>query len=198
MLRVSNKNIIQSVAGVLYKMHPYHNPEKIEVIIKKFDDYFREKKPNDTFCLVDFESEKDLYKFIKEFLMSIPEFLAYNISQKKKDEGVKNADDERNQGIVFSSRYDVESYDRRYFDFIDLDAAIGNITNEIIRLEEDDADCFLCKFALKYGSMEPSDCKECETCIANPKYKCNRIPHPMSLKPKNQWTEEEKENFRLW
>lgn len=33
MLRVSNKDIIQSVAGVLYKMHPYHNPERIEVII---------------------------------------------------------------------------------------------------------------------------------------------------------------------
>lgn len=46
--------------------------------------------------------------------------------------------------------------------------------------------------------MEPSDCEECKTCIANPKYKCNRIPHPMSLKPKNQWTEEEKENFNIW
>lgn len=34
-VRITNKLIINSVVGVIYQMHPYHNPEGINKIVQK-------------------------------------------------------------------------------------------------------------------------------------------------------------------
>ena len=60
-----------------------------------------------------------------------------------------------------------------------------------------DEDCFLCEYAKEYGSMEPSECEQCKNCLCNPKIRYNRETHPMALKPKKDWTEEEKEKYKL-
>ena len=114
-----------------------------------------------------------------------------------KDEGVKDADDERNSGIIFVSRYTVETQDNRYTDFVDLDACVRNIVRQIDIIEQMDEDCFLCKYAKEFGSMEPSDSEVCKNCLCNPKIKYNRETHPMALKPKKDWTKEEKEKYNL-
>lgn len=196
MIRISNRKIISSVAGVIYEMHPYHLPEDFNVIINKFEEYFHSIK-EDTFVLCEFENKKALYKWLKEFLMDIEEFKNLNISRKLKDEGVKDTNDMRNSGIYFTSRYDKTELDTRYNDFIDLDACIRNIYNEILIKESLDHDCFLCEHAEYYGSCNPSPSKICEICINNPKYTDNHKPHPMSLKPHNEWTEEEKKLYEL-
>ena len=72
-----------------------------------------------------------------------------------------------------------------YFDFIDLDACVQNITHELDLDEQNDEDCFLCKYAEKYQSMNPSDSETCRTCTCNPNYRFRREPHPMSLIPTN-------------
>ena len=36
-VRITNKLIINSVVGVIYQMHPYHNPEGINKIVQKIN-----------------------------------------------------------------------------------------------------------------------------------------------------------------
>ena len=195
---ISNKSVIGCVAGVIYKMHPYHQPDNLDIIIDKIDKYFNIKdKSNNNLKLISFKDWSEINKWLKEFLMSIKEFRQLNISRKLKDAGVDDINDERNKGIKIVDRYTIENKDSRYFDFIDLDACIGNIIYELSLLNEASEDCFLCNYAKEYGSIEPGNHARCETCSCNPKIKFNRIPHPMSLKPHNQWTEEEKEKYKL-
>lgn len=114
-----------------------------------------------------------------------------------KDEGIKDIDDERNSGIRFVDRYTVETQDERYTDFIDLYACVRNIVRQIDVIQQMNEDCSLCKYAKEYGSMEPSECEQCKNCLCNPKIRYNRETHPMALKPKKDWTEEEKEKHKL-
>lgn len=195
---IDNKTIIGCVSGTIYQMHPYHKPENIDKIIEKLLEYFKNynKNTNDTFVLLEFNNYDDFYKWLKEFLLNIKEFRQLNISKKLKDAGVDDVDDERNSGIKFVDRYTVETYDSRYDDFVDLDACIRNIYNNIIDKKENDEDCFLCKYAESYGSLNPGS-EICKNCICNPIMKFNREPHPMSIKPHNEWTDEEKEKYKL-
>ena len=197
---ISNRDVINGVAGVLYEMHPYNKPEGIDVIIDAINKWFEENdthgRTNSVYHSIKFKDIKEFYTWLKDFLKGIKEFKDYNISRKLKDAGVKDADDERNQGFRVTDRYTVETKDSRYSDFIDLDAAINIICNQIINLEKLGDDCFLCKYAKEYGSMEPGD-ERCKTCLCNEEISYKREPHPMSLKPHNQWTEEEKEKYGL-
>lgn len=196
---ITNKIVIGAVASVIYKMHPYNNPENFDKIINAIQNHFKnvDKDNNRNLKFIRFKTSDELHNWLNEFLKGIKEFKDYNISKKLKDAGVKDADDKRNNGYRFIDRYTIETEDSRYSDFIDLDAAIGNIYNEIINQIICDDDCFLCNYAKEYGSTEPGDHACCETCFCNPKIKFNRIPHPMSLKPHNQWTKEEKEKYEL-
>ena len=118
-----------------------------------------------------------------------------NVSRELKEKGVKSGDPE-NSGFVFTSRYDASGLATRYTDFIDLDALIRNIVHDIDKMGQINDDCFLCKYAKSYGSMEPGD-KRCEKCICNPNIRYERETHPMALKPKNEWTPDEIEQYSL-
>ena len=195
---ISNKELIKCVTGVIYRMHPYHKPEGIDVIVDKIQEEFKNKNDGKdyTFLIVRFDEDKEFETWLKNLLMGIKEFTDYNISRKLKDAGVKDANDERNGGFKFVDRYTVEKEDSRYSDFIDLDAGVRNIICEVYSSIDSDSDCFLCKYAKEYGSMEPGD-ERCKLCLCNPKIRNMREPHPMSLKPKNQWTEEEKKLYNI-
>lgn len=201
-VRISNRQIIGAVAGVIYEMDPYHNPEGIDKIIGAINKWCDETadcsgRTKDTFKLFEWENWRDFEKWLDEFLKGILEFRRLNISKDLKEKGVKDCDDERNQGFAFTDRYTRETQDKRYYDFIDLDACIRNIVRQIDVLQQMDEDCFLCKYAEEYGSMTPTDCDRCNNCLCNPKIKYNRETHPMALKPKKDWTEEEKEKYKL-
>ena len=198
-ISISNKTVINAIAGVLFEMHPYHNPEGIDAIIEEIEGHFNEldeKHKNNTFKLIRFTSYNEFYKELKKWLKNIKEFNDLNISRKLKDQGVVDVEDERNKGFVACDRYTVKTNDSRYSDFIDLDAAIRNIVNQIGMINDYSDDCFLCKNATEYGSMEPGQ-TICETCTCNPKMSNKRETHPMALKPHNQWTEEEKKMYNL-
>lgn len=201
-LRISNGMIINAVAGVIYQMHPYKAPENMDKIMSAVVEFYDKKVDccghiNDNFKLFEYENEEALHVEINTLLKSVKEFRQLNISRKLKEQGVDDVNDERNKGIRFTDRYSVDNKDTVYDDFIDLDACIRNIVNQIIRTHETEDDCMFCKFALRYGVCEPSYCEECQTCILNPKIKYNRVSHPMSLKPENQWTEEEKRECHI-
>ena len=199
--RVTNRQLIQAVTGTIYAMHPYHKPENFDKIMDallKFLDSKAEVHNGKklTFIMLEYESINDFKKKLKEFLFGIKEFRQLNISKKLKDEGVEDIDDNRNKGIRFSDRHSVETEDERYTDFIDLDACVQNIIFSVDRIIQFDEDCFLCKYAKDYGSMEPGD-PRCDTCICNPNVKYKRETHPMALKPKKDWTEEEKAKYSI-
>ena len=200
--RVSNSQLIEAFAGVIYRMHPYHKPENfdkiMDALLKHLDTkaktYNGKKR---TFIMLEYESINDFEKKLKEFLFKIKEFRQLNISKKLKDAGVEDIDDKRNSGIKFSSRFDVDTEDERYTDFVDLDACIQNIVVSVNRIIQFDGDCFLCRDAKEYGSMEPGD-PRCDTCICNPNVTYKRETHPMALKPRKDWTEEEKAKYSIW
>ena len=198
---VTNRQIIQAIAGTIYAMHPYHNPENFDKIMDALLKHLNTKAETHkdkklTFIILEYESIDDFKKKLKEFLFEIKEFRQLNISKKLKDAGVEDIDDERNSGIKFSTRYDVNTEDERYTDFVDLDACVQNIVFSVDRIIQFDEDCFLCKYAKEYGSMEPGD-PRCDTCICNPNVKYKRESHPMALKPKKDWTEEEKAKYSI-
>lgn len=200
--RVSNSQLIEAFTGVIYRMHPYHKPENfdkiMDALLKRLDtkaEIHKGKKL--TFTLLEYESINDFKKKLKEFLFEIKEFRQLNISKKLKDAGVEDIDDDRNKGIRFSDRNSIETEDERYTDFIDLDACIQNIVFSVDKITQFDEDCFLCKYAKEYGSMEPGDSR-CDTCICNPNVTYKRETHPMALKPKKDWTEEEKAKYSIW
>lgn len=199
--RVSNSQLIEAFTGVIYRMHPYNKPENfdkiIDALLKRLDtkaEIHKGKKL--TFILLEYESINDFKKKLKEFLFGIKEFRQLNISKKLKDAGVEDIDDDRNKGIRFSDRNSIETEDKRYTDFIDLDACIQNIVFSVDRIIQFDEDCFLCKYAKEYGSMEPGD-PRCDTCVCNPNVKYKRETHPIALKPKKDWTEEEKAKYSI-
>ena len=200
--RVTNSQIIEAFTGVIYGMHPYHKPENfdkiMDTLLKRLDTKAETHKGKKlTFIMLEYESINDFEKKLKEFLFKIKEFRQLNISKKLKDAGVEDIDDERNSGIKFSSRFDRDTEDERYTDFVDLDACIRNIVISVNRIIQFNEDCFLCKYAKEYGSMEPGD-PRCDTCICNPNVKYKRETHPMALKPKKDWTEEEKAKYSIW
>ena len=201
MIKISNKEIIGAVAGNIYSMHPYHMPEGIDKIIghlvKTLDEtpdcygHIKER-----FKIFEFNDFKDFEKWIQHILEQVPEYHELNVSRYLKEKGIK-ADDNENSGFKFVSRYTEETLDDRYTDFIDLDALIRNISLDIDRLQQMNEDCFLCKYAKEYGSMEPSDSDKCKKCMCNPNIRYERETHPMALKPKKEWTEEEKIKYNL-
>lgn len=199
-ISISNKEIIKSVAGVIYQMHPYHLPEGIDKIMSHLNKTIDETPDchgdiDSTFKLFRFEDYRELEKWLKNILEQVPEYHELNLSRKLKDKKVKVGDAE-NQGFVFTSRYDSSNLSTRYNDFIDLDALTRNIIIDIQITRESSDDCFLCKYAKEYGSMEPGN-EVCNTCLCNPEMRYKREPHPMSLKPRKDWTEEEKKLYNI-
>lgn len=200
-IRISNKEIINAVAGCIYRMHPYHMPEGIDKIMGHLRDTL-DRLPDsggrvdDTFKLFEFDGFGDFKKWLREILEEVPEYHELNVSKARKDKGIK-AKDPENSGFRVTSRYDETGLGTRYHDFIDMDALMQNIVCQIDRLQQMEDDCFLCKYAESYGSTKPSNEERCTYCICNPKIRYNRESHPMSLKPRSEWTEEEKELYNL-
>ena len=200
--RVTNRQLIQAVTGTIYAMHPYHKPENFDKIMDALLELIDSKSEVHngkklTFVELEYESINEFKNKLKEFLFGIKEFRQLNISKRLKDAGVEDIDDDRNKGFKFLDRNSVETEDERYTDFIDLDACVRNIVLNADRIIQSDEDCFLCKYAKSYGSMEPGD-PRCDTCICNPNVKYKRETHPMALKPKKDWTEEEKAKYTIW
>ena len=72
--------------------------------------------------------------FTRDSLMSIPEFVDWNLSENEIEQGIR-VDDPARGKYAFTSRYDTL---KEKDDFVDLDAFISNVTRSIIKLKEDD------------------------------------------------------------
>lgn len=182
--RIYYKDLCQAVSGVLYRMAPGNSPRKIETIMCKLKHEFErhEHSYRDYEMLVTVTSI-DLVKFIHGLLFKIPEFTELNLSQREYYEGVSVNDENRPQYMFTDAFSNVKEED----DFVDLDAAIRNIANELVRIQDDDMDCFLCvhqnlvsddESTLKPGEL--CDVVFCSKCKLNGNlinnYQCRREP----------------------
>ena len=125
---VSKQQILSEVARNAVASSPYHRPDNLEVVLDKLNEGLREwsrKNCGETDWykgLLGYKefTYKKLKNFLEEELKKIPEFLLWN---------------ERKNGnqapFRFTSRYSKD--DNPDDDFIDLDALIRNVANDIIR-----------------------------------------------------------------
>lgn len=180
---ITKSKVVKAVASVIYDFAPGNNPRGIIKIMrhvrlwcsKNFKDY-------------DKWTKAEINANFTKMLYTCKEFTQLNISQALWDNGVRDYNDSKNQGVSFTSVGHDEDGEpcvitktKEYYDFVDLDACINNIIREYILDIENNEDCFLCKYAEEYQSFEPSNCEKCRTCTLHPEHRCNYEPHPTSL-----------------
>lgn len=127
--------IVYHLSGAIVSLAPKFKPRKLQEIIDKFICAFRYSKDIkqiiSSFYITC--SYNELHDFLKNILMSIPEFQELNLSNKEYENGISVNDPER-KSIVLISRYSAEL--DADDDFIDLDACIQNIVNGLYRVKE--------------------------------------------------------------
>lgn len=172
------KDVISSIYGVLLEMTPYVDEDRLQdiddillyVIQKFFALGNKDRFPKLRYSRNPFLYMED-YEFklwLDETLKSCPQFEKLNLSYNEIEEGIA-VDDPYRPEFTFTSGYAEDNEDSWKDDFIDLDAALGNIHYEIMRKLNADKDCITCEYN-KEGS------EKCKTCTLNPNYD-NRYHH---------------------
>ena len=189
-VKITKRDVIHTVSGVLYDLAPSHMPRRIDEIIEQCCKFCDERIGDEFVIRLD---EKEVWDFVKDMIYDFKPFRQLNLSQAELDNGITDCDDPNRKG-GFAACFVAHDDDGNvvgikttndYNDFIDLDAAVQNIEYELIHRSINSTDCMFCKYAKEYYSTEPSGCDECKTCIHNPKYKSNYVNHPKSLLPRN-------------
>ena len=189
-VKITKRDVIHTVSGVLYDLAPSHKPRRIDEIIERCCKFCDERIGDEFVIYLD---EKEVWDFVKDMIYDFDAFRQLNLSQAELDNGITDCDDPNRKGgfaacfVGHDDNGNVVSIEttKDYNDFIDLDAAVQNIEYELIHRSINSTDCMFCKYAKEYYSTEPSGCDECQTCIHNPKYKSNYVSHPKSLLPMN-------------
>lgn len=122
------KELIGAVAYCAYRMSPNQNPRNMEVVMIKLNEIIDRDFSVMSSGFVYKEFQGDFYDYIKDALMSIPEFIDWNRSQAEVDKGIE-VDDPNRPPYGFVSMYSKEDW---YTDFIDLDAFIRNVHKLLI------------------------------------------------------------------
>ena len=159
------RTLLYCIAGQLFRQAPNRQPRKVETIMQKARDAFRADAVNDNEWYHLSIDEDSLYSYIDKLLKSIPEFEELNLSQVEFENGV-GVHDESRPKFHFSTAYDKETSESWKRDFIDLDAFIRNVVNEIYNQHEFDMDCFGCIY-----DTQGND--KCMTCRLNPHLEIN-------------------------
>jgi hypothetical protein len=129
---ISESDFIYCIAGQLYSQAPNNNPRNANIILKKVKDLFRKNANNQNeFYFVEIEFNfKSILNFVSNILMEINEFKELNLSQIEIENNI-SLDDPNRESFSFVSRYDKYDSESWKYDFIDLDAFIRNVSNEI-------------------------------------------------------------------
>lgn len=122
------KELIGAVAYCAYRMSPNQNPRNMEVVMIKLNEIIDRDFNVMSNGFVYKEFQGDFYDYIKDALMSIPEFIDWNRSQAEVDKGI-DVNDPNRPPYMFVDRYTKEDW---YTDFIDLDAFIRNVHRLLI------------------------------------------------------------------
>jgi hypothetical protein len=132
-ITITEQDLIYCIAGQLYRQAPNGEPRNADLIMSKVKRKFRENAENyNEFYFIDLEPEATIMKYLTNLLMGIEEFKDLNLSQVEVENNVEVEDPNRSKfGFVSSmDKYDANSWK---FDFIDLDAFIRSVCNELTK-----------------------------------------------------------------
>lgn len=169
---LSETQLMKSIGGWLYAQAPKHSPRKVEVIMQKVQETFREQAFNDNeYYSIRIPVKDDgLKKYLHNLLFSIDEFKELNLSQNEYDNGVDVEDDSRPK-FHFTSSHDVYNSESWKEDIVDLDAFVQNVTRDIKIAQDIEEDCFGCVH---------ENTEVCNKCMVNEKltnlYEAERKP----------------------
>lgn len=176
-INIYERQLMHTIGGLLFDMAPNRQPRKVEIIMTKARDKFRQDAYNDNeWYFLSIEKDK-LNSYIKELLFSIPEFEELNLTQIEYENNV-NVNDENRSKYKFVSSHDNETKESWKTDFIDLDAFVRNVYSSIYNSIESDKECFFCTHSSKENS------EECNSCSLNPKFTVN---YKSSREPKGKY-----------
>lgn len=169
---LSARNIMGAVAKNIYVMAPVYKPRNGGVILEKLQEFLISTFNYTEFGGYEFpiilqEDEREytaVENFLRKILLVIPEFEQLNITEAEYEAGIQDVNDPRREdGFCFVDRYTPatnakdESWKQ---DFIDLDALLRNIANDLLSTE--DSDCFCC-----VRTEEGASTQVCQKCIRN-------------------------------
>ena len=138
MILICKQELVGHIAMWLYRLAPKNQPRKADVIMKhvnsRIDSVFDIPFKHDTeYKKRDFEDENDLYRFVDELMKNIKEFRELNLTWQEYEAGIDVDSSDREEGIVFTSMYDVRSSEDWYTkDFIDLDAFVQDVVYSLL------------------------------------------------------------------
>lgn len=138
MVLISKQELVGHIAMWLYRLAPEHQPRKADVIMKhvnsRIDSVFNIPFKHDTeYKVRGFEDRNDLYRFVDELMKNIKEFRELNLTWQEYEAGIDVDSSDREEGIVFTSMYDVRSSEDWYTkDFIDLDAFVQDVVYSLL------------------------------------------------------------------
>ena len=74
--KITNKQLIEAFAGVIYRMHPYHKPENfdkiMDALLERLDTKAETHKGKKlTFIMLEYESINDFKKNLKNFYLKL-------------------------------------------------------------------------------------------------------------------------------
>lgn len=130
---ITKDKLVGHIAMWLYRLAPKHQPRKVDVIMKRVNSHINSVfdtpiKSDPEFKTNEFESRDDLYQFINELMKNIKEFRELNLTWYEYEAGIDPDSPDRENTILFTSRYDTRSSEDWYTtDFIDLDAFIRDV-----------------------------------------------------------------------
>lgn len=113
---VTARMVMGNVAKMAVQQSPYPRPDNLELVLDKLHIAIRDDFKD---YIVEFDTALTIEAYLHSKLGEIAEFFAWNERKNGNDAAIK-----------FTSRYD--SDDNPDDDFIDLDALVRNVTNEIL------------------------------------------------------------------
>lgn len=128
MLTITLTDFIRYSMGEIYALAPKYNPRHVDEILQGIIENFKKdcKHVGSDFFCHDVEIQ-DLPEFVAGILSPIQKFRDLNLSSNEYQQGI-SVDDENRTQFAFISRYNTISEDD---DFIDLDACIRNIAEQL-------------------------------------------------------------------
>lgn len=139
MFILSTHQVIQAVTSQLFAYAPFYRVPNIDSIVddvvdamyKRSEEAMRVGNGKYAFVTASFKDREDFYHWIKGVLFKNEAFKMLNLTPREKEHG----ETELKDGMVFTwGSKPISPMD----DFVDLDAAIQNITHMMITLSKED------------------------------------------------------------
>jgi hypothetical protein len=126
------RNFKAAVAFCAYNQCPNRNPRNLDKVLQAIEDIIKNE-----FKIMgagfEYLHVGDLKQYIHDKLISIPEFVDWNLSQSEKDRNI-SVDDPNRPKITIVTNFDIKDDRSWYNEYVDLDSFIQNVFKHLMKL----------------------------------------------------------------